>query len=121
MLLQKSTLILITLTAFGCSNDSPDDLGVEAIPTDTPITYNANVKAIIDNNCISCHSTVPQNGAPMSLATFEDVKNAIELRGLIERISKDNGQSGLMPLGGPKMPQQNINIITLWRNQGLKQ
>ncbi|GEP52040.1 hypothetical protein FNO01nite_27120 [Flavobacterium noncentrifugens] len=117
MVLRKITLLTLAFAAFGCSNDSPDDLGVEAILTDTPITYNANVKAIIDNNCISCHSTIPQNGAPMSLATFEDVKSAIELRGLIERISKDNGQSGLMPLGGPKMPQQNIDMITLWRDQ----
>jgi len=121
MLFRKITFITLALTVLGCSNDSPDDLGIVPIQTGEEITYSQNVKVIIENNCVSCHATVPLNGAPMSLTTLEDVKNAIELRHLIERISRDDGQTGQMPLGGPKMPQQNIDIITLWRDQGFKQ
>jgi len=120
MRFRKITYFILILAITGCSNDSPDDLGITPVKSGDEITYTGNVKTIIDNNCIICHASVPINGAPMSLTSLEDVKNAIELRHLIERISRDDGQSGQMPLGGPKMPQQNIDVITLWRDQGFK-
>lgn len=110
-----STLIFI-LFLFSCSYNNEDDLTEDIIIEDF-ITYQEHVKPIIDNNCISCHSNPPINGAPMSLTTFSDVKNAIENRDLIARISSmDNGF--VMPLGGPRLPQNLIDLVIQWEQEG---
>ena len=83
------------------------------------ITYNQNVKSIIENNCVVCHAAVPKNGAPMSLVTYDQVKQAVLSRGLLTRISLENGNSSLMPNGGPRLPQATIDIIVKWEKDGL--
>ncbi|AWI27222.1 hypothetical protein [Flavobacterium pallidum] len=115
------TLLKITccgLLLAACTNDSPEDL-LDGQPITGTVTYNANVKPIITNNCLFCHTSPPVNGAPMQLTTYEDVKNAVLNRGLLNRISRQNGEEGLMPNGGPRMPQHNIDVINQWLEDGL--
>jgi len=111
-------LMVFASFLMSCSNDNPDTL-MEDMPVDGMITYKQNVKSIIDNNCISCHATTPRNGAPMSLVTYDQVKNAIQNRGLLNRISLNNGNSLLMPQGGPRLPQTTIDIVSQWQQEGL--
>ena len=99
-----------------CSNNSTDDL---VGPTPASVTYNGQIKAIIQANCIACHSDPPQNFAPMRLTTYEDVKTAVLTRGLLDRISRDQGAPGMMPSGGTRLPQATINLITQWQAEGL--
>lgn len=111
------TFLIASIFLFGCTYDSPDDL-IEAI--DLPeegVTYNLHVKPIIDNNCINCHSSPPQNGAPMPLISYQNVKNAVQNRGLIQLIStQDLGD--VMPLGGPRLPQNLIDTVIQWQTDG---
>lgn len=55
----------------------------------------------------------------MPLVTFDQVKQAVLNRGLLTRISLENGNSSLMPNGGPRMPQASIDIILQWEKDGL--
>lgn len=105
---------LMALLLPSCSNNSTDDLIV--IPT--TVKYNAQVKNIIDTNCLFCHQSPPINGAPMRLTTYEDVKNAVLNRGLLDRISRPQGTPGMMPNGGTRLPQPLINQIIAWQNEG---
>ncbi|WP_298894421.1 hypothetical protein [uncultured Psychroserpens sp.] len=109
--------IICILICFSCSNTSEEDL-IDATPIPTTVTYIDNVKSIIDNNCISCHSNPPINGAPISLVTFDNVKSAVENNGLIDRISS-NDQGFLMPFGGPRLPQTLIDLVVQWEADGL--
>lgn len=118
-MIKSISLAMIVFSVVGCTNDSLLDL--EAIEDIDTVTYTENVKSIIDNNCIFCHGTTPTNGAPMSLATFEDVKEAVLNRDLLNRISRPEGSSGAMPLGGPRLSQSNINIINQWNLNGLQE
>jgi len=114
----KYVFYLITFTAcFNCSNVSEEDL-IDSTPIPETVTYEDNVRFIIENNCISCHTNPPQNGAPISLTTYNEVKNAIENNGLISRISS-NDLSFVMPFGGPRLPQNLIDIIIEWEEDGL--
>ena len=119
----NSKTLLIALTAFAfltsCTNDSTADL-IDSTPIAEEVTYQLNVKSIIDNNCVACHGTVPSNGAPMSLTTYENVKDAVLNNGLIERVILENGQSGQMPLGGPRLPQNRIDEIIKWQTDGFQ-
>ena len=102
----------------GCTNDNPSTL-MDNSPMVGLTTYNQNVKSIINNNCVVCHAAVPKNGAPMSLVTYDQVKQAVLNRRLLTRISLENGNSSLMPNGGPRMPQATIDIIVKWEQDGL--
>ena len=70
------TSLLVSLNS--CDNDSPEEdtmTDPDPTPVMNDITYEKDVKQIIDANCIECHSNPPQRGAPMSLITFEDVQS----------------------------------------------
>jgi hypothetical protein len=55
----------------------------------------------------------------MSLTTYDDVKESVLNRDLINRISLNDGADGLMPLGGPRLSQSFIDIIVSWEEDGL--
>ena len=59
-----------------CSDTTYDDIQANEDSNSDLVTYQ-DVKPIIDNNCLNCHSNPTQNGAPMSLATYEEVKNSV--------------------------------------------
>ena len=102
---------------YGCTNDSTSDL-IDTSQTGQ-ITYTQTTKAIFDNNCIQCHATVPINGAPMPLTTYEFVKNAVLTRPLLDRISRPQGAQGMMPNGGTRLPQATIDKVSQWAQNGL--
>jgi len=109
-------IILICATLLSCTNVSEDDL-IDSTPLPNLVTYEADVKSIIDNNCNFCHSDPPVNGAPRALVTYAQVKDAVEHHNLIGRIDGSSGP--LMPQGGPKLPQNLIDIIIQWEADGL--
>ena len=117
----RNSLWLLPFAALvsGCENDSAEDL-LGPVPTEE-ITYNEHVRPIIQNNCLTCHGTTPANGAPMSLTSYSLVKDAVQTRGLLDRISRPEGTAGLMPNGGPRLPQHTIDIVTQWNLDGLQE
>lgn len=116
-LLLISALTIGTVLVSSCSNDSSSDLLGDGNFDD--VTYTNTVKSIIDNNCIMCHAATPVNGAPMPLVTYENVKQAVQNRGLLDRISRPQGSSGMMPNGGTRLPQAVIDKVFAWSAQGL--
>lgn len=112
-----TTLIILFSS---CSNESTSDL-IDSTPISENVTFTNDIKSTIDNNCISCHGTTPTSGAPMSLTTYENVRDAVLQRGLIDRISRENGEAGLMPENGPRLPQTLIDEVVQWEAQGLQQ
>lgn len=111
--------ILISLLLVSCTTSTYDD--IEDIQDENQgelVTFN-DVAFIFQNNCTVCHSNSPQNGAPMALTNYSEVKDAVEDRGLLDRISREEGAQGLMPLGGPRLPQQQIDLIMQWNIDGL--
>ena len=110
-------IFLLIISAFySCSYESIDDL-TEDIVIDV-VNYEDNIKTIIDANCIGCHNNPPVNGAPMPLTTYINVKEAIENRNLIGRVST-NDLGAVMPAGGPRLPQNLIDLIIQWEQEGL--
>ena len=101
-----------------CSQSTYDDIEADDEPIPDVVTY-LDIKSAIDNNCLNCHSNPPQNGAPMSLVTYDNVVEAVLNRDLLDRISRNEGEDGLMPLGGPRLPQTTIDLIFQWEEDGL--
>jgi hypothetical protein len=110
----KISFILIIVAAYtwtSCETTTYEEISADKI--DNP-TYTANVKAIISNNCLSCHSKVGDQYPEME--SYEQVKDAVQKGDVICRI--DTQSCGeVMPQQG-RMPQININIIKQWVNTG---
>lgn len=106
-----SILILITCyIGFSCESSTYNDISGEV---GNP-TYTANVKKIIENNCLSCHSTIGDQYPTME--TYAQVREAAEIGDLICRID-DQSCGSVMPQSG-RMPQTNINTIKKWAANG---
>lgn len=111
----KFSFLIVTLLLFvSCSSDSEDDI---TQPPQGTVTYVGNVKAIIDNNCLGCHTDPPVNGAPFALTNYTQVSSNAAL--ILTAISKPTGAAGAMPPGtGPRLPQATIDIIDQWIQDG---
>ncbi len=100
--------IFVFLNACVGSDDSNDILDPEEV------TYEADVRPILESICLNCHTDPPINGAPMPLTTFDAVRNAVENRGLLTRI---NSISNPMPPSG-LLPETSREIFQEWVDQG---
>lgn len=120
MLTRALFLICIATLLFSCTANTLDDVfvPVEIDPGGEPVTYQ-DVRFVFENICTQCHSNPTQNGAPMPLVTYENVRDAVLNRPLLDRISREEGASGAMPLGGPRLPQNTIDLIFQWNEDGL--
>lgn len=117
-LLKPVFLIIAVGLLYGCTARTMDDV-MEPIEEAPELVTFQDVEFVFTTVCQACHSNPPQNGAPMPLVTYEDVRDAILDRSLIDRISREEGESGAMPLGGPRLPQPTIDLIVQWNEDGL--
>lgn len=95
----QNLLFLFGLLFFvGCTkaiidDDEPSD------PITETVTYEAVVKDVMINNCITCHSGLAPS-AGLNLTTYADVRFSAEngtLLGRIENVSNPMPPNGLMP------------------------
>jgi hypothetical protein len=96
---------------FSCDSTTYDEIAGEAVAIPT---YNNNVKSIISNNCLSCHSEAGDQYPTME--TYAQLKEATEKGDVICRID-DQSCGAVMPQSG-RMPQTNINTIKNWAANG---
>lgn len=110
----KFVLPLLSIFIMSCSSDSEGDLlppdDDDGGIVDNGVTYTANIRPIMTNNCVACHSNPPTNGAPFPLTTFSEVSGRAS--GVFNRTN-----NGTMPPAG-KLPQANIDLISDWISGG---
>ncbi|HEX8575884.1 MAG TPA: hypothetical protein VF677_06280 [Flavobacterium sp.] len=111
-------MLIVSFMLNSCTTQSTSDL-LDIKPIEGDVTYTNRVQDIINANCIVCHGN-PPGGAPNSLATYQDVKDAVLTKGLIDRINLPQGAGGAMPPSG-KLPQPIIDQIIKWQADGLKE
>jgi len=103
-------LMITFYVGFSCDSVTYDEISRDVANP----TYSSNVKPIIANNCLSCHSTA---GAQYpTLETYVQVKESAEIGSMICRID-DQSCGAVMPQSG-RMPQTNINTIKKWAAKG---
>ncbi len=102
-------IVLCGVFFVSCESSTYSEISTQTINP----TYNANIKPIVTNNCISCHYGTNQSP---NLESYNGVKNACLNNNLVCRIESENcGER--MPQGG-KLPQSDIDLIKLWVANG---
>ena len=102
-------LPVVLVYFFGCENNIADD--PEQNPTDCSVVeayYEESVAPILTQNCIGCHSGSTPSGG-LSLVTYSSVQNG--MRSVLERVNREEGSSGFMPLGGSKLPGTDLDVL----------
>ncbi|MFI1771562.1 hypothetical protein [Thalassobellus citreus] len=108
-------LFVIALFLFNCSSSENDDTNTTPDPQPNAITYNGNIKSIINNNCTTCHGSLTTQGAPTSYVNYNQVKAAVN-----NIISRTNSSSNPMPPAPNAMlSQANRDLIQKWKDDGL--
>ena len=121
--MKKIILLFCLCSTLSCTNDSEDDL-IPNTPTtasqeEDDVLYSTSISSIINNNCIACHNSPPTNAAISVYNSYSTVKNASSI--IFNRISRNTGESGLMPQGGPRLAQAQIDLFEEWINDGLQE
>ncbi|OCK51859.1 hypothetical protein BA768_15230 [Chryseobacterium sp. CBo1] len=115
--MKKLMYIISSATVFiACESRTYEEIS-DKTPVAEVVTYNKDVKPIIEANCISCHSP----GGPASFqpwTSYNQVKNNIDK--IIDRINRPTGDPQKMPQGGSLSPSQ-ISIFTKWKVDGLSE
>ncbi len=107
-------VLFFIFLVISCTSSSIEE---EIIPPSTnKVSYSGSVKKIISDNCLNCHASPPTNGAPMSISTFETLKEAVQNRNLIGRV-----EDGTMPSTGDKLSATQIQEIKDWKTDGFLQ
>ncbi len=105
------------LTVAGCStkddeeNMTPDP---EPIPNENAVSFASQIKPIIEQNCTPCHV---EGGDRTNYTMFANAKSNVD--GILNRINRNQGDTGLMPNGGQKLSEDKINLIQKWKDDGL--
>jgi mono/diheme cytochrome c family protein len=95
--------------------------GAAALSAADPVSYTAQVKPILAERCISCHSSEQRFGG-LSLEKFDDISDFITPGDP----SKSRlfvvvyGSTAKMPRGGPPLKPDQIEILKTWIEQGAK-
>lgn len=111
----KFSAVVLSLSALiSCETKTFEDIS-ENTPIPEMVTYNKDVKTIIQNNCVVCHSATGSNPY-FPLTDYTAAKNAID--NILDRIQRANGDPLKMPQGGTLSPDH-INIIKKWKADGL--
>ena len=124
-------LFIMTATLSGCYYDNVEELHpgldkacLDANSSDT-LTYNSNVKWIIDGSCgttgsqgSNCHNS----NRITPLSTYSELKICINdtiNKTFIKDIKHESGAHYNMPQNGGKLTDCQIKVIENWINQGM--
>ncbi len=111
------TACVLFLAGCSSSDDGADpdpDPDVNPNP-DKITTYEADVKTIIDQQCLRCHTIPLTEGAPFPMRNYDEVIVGVN-RDLVLRMVSTSINNVMPPSG--RLPQETIDIILDWEADG---
>ncbi len=112
------SLFILVVAVSGCYYDNEAELYPNNTCDTINVTYNSQIKTILNANCTTCHS----GGSPaagISLDNYNDAKTQATNGNLYGVVSYSTGYTG-MPASG-KMNDCNIALIKKWVDSGAPQ
>lgn len=106
---------LIFIVLWSCDSNTFEDIsaGTPIEATDT-ISYEGQVRTIIEARCTFCHSPSGR-ASSVPFNNYQQVTRSIDR--IVDLIQRPAGDPARMPPNG--MPATEINTIIEWRNRGL--
>ena len=76
--------------------------------------FSVHIRPLLNTHCGECHSA---GTSQTNYLDYDNSKNAIT--SILDRIQREEGASGFMPRNGNKLPQESIDLIQQWQDEGL--
>lgn len=123
--MKKSIIAMVTIATFlvACKGTKQTTTTTPTKPTvqldcsTKMVSYATDIKSIIEDNCAGCHNT--NNKAGFNFLTIASSKKAALNGELLGTIKHKKGFPA-MPKYKEKLPQQSIDLIECWINNGMK-
>ena len=106
------TFLLVT----SCSKD---DDPVNGTCSGVTPSYTADIKPIIDSNCMTCHNGT-QSESGIDLSTFNGVKSMADAGRLLGALHHQNGYNP-MPKDAPQLSSAMLQLFDCWVQNGTPQ
>lgn len=100
--------MLIFLVA-SCKKDDPQEI-VDSI---NGVKFSEEIAPLLSNRCGECHSA---GASQTNYLDYTTARNGIDR--ILNRIQREEGSAGFMPLNGTKLSQESIDLIQQWRDDG---
>ncbi len=113
MILPLGLILAVMFSNCGSSKKSTTATGTA--PAHADITFERNVLPVIQSRCSPCH--IAGQGKKTPLDQYGNAKSDID--DMINRISKQKGEHGFMPMRGERLAENEIQILKDWKAQGL--
>lgn len=112
MMKTSGYIFILGVLFLSCKKDMAMDPMCEDI-----VSYNEKIQPLIEMNCSTtgCHDETGQQGG-VNLVSYAGVRNNADK--ILSVIQLDEGNSALMPFGGPKLADSLIQHFNCWSNQG---
>ena len=106
----NNVIIIFFILFQGCAKNIGESIDDDKTDCSQVQSYfTESVFPILESNCTGCHSGTSPSGG-LSLADYSEVSPPGILGSVIDRINRDEGQSGLMPPYG-KMSEEHISVF----------
>jgi hypothetical protein len=105
-------LMFLTASFEGCYYDVEEELYPDNSCDTSSAMYNLNIKPVIENNCLICHSQAANQGNVV-LEGHANLANYASTGQLLGAIRHEPGFSP-MPKGGGKLNDCDISLIEKW-------
>lgn len=108
-------LMVVTIISFqSCTTAIIDEGNKDDLtPITRTVTYDADVKSIMTNNCITCHAG-PAPSAGLDLSNYQNTRFSAEQGNLVFRM---NDATNPMPPNG-KLSPETLQLIDKWVTDG---
>ena len=101
----------------GCKYDKQELINSVSTCTIDSMTYTKDIQSIIQNNCYSCHAGTASGSFGINLDSYNDLKFEAQSGELLRRLVSTD-PSEMMPKGGPRVSDCDINKINAWIQAG---
>ena len=105
--------VTVTATNEAGSNDFADALTIE-VKEAAKVTFKDDIMGVITSSCAPCHVS---GGGNTTYTEFAKAKSNVDF--ILNRINRDEGSAGFMPLNGTKLDAATIALIEQWKTDGL--
>ncbi len=106
-------MVTVTATNEAGSKEFADALTIE-VKAKVKITFKADIQPAIANSCKPCHVA---GGGNTTYTEFAKASAGVD--GILNRVNRDEGTAGFMPLNGTKLDAATLALIDQWKTDGL--
>lgn len=116
-MLRTAIVTAVLLLAVACGDKLDAVQETECAQDQAEVTYEGQVKAILDEHCTSCHSSSVSGNARSGAPSGVDLDTYQSLLPLAEQ-ANTRIQNETMPPGSNKVPASQKSVFMCWIDQG---